>query len=182
MNFVELGLELQSKENEVKIGEELILRVRDYLPINEKASFIEYVAVNALDDNTGCFSPLRVELYFALAICHFYAGIEFEDVNPAEVYDLLETNEVVSSIMQAIPRDEINFLQELVEETIRDMARYNSSAAGVIQGMSSNASSLDTEINEILGKITNAEGLELLSEIKNVMGSPSQKPIVVKKG
>ena len=72
--------------------------------------------------------------------------------------------------MNAIPKDELEFIQDLVKDTISDIARYNSSAAGIIQMMNQNASQLDTQITNILDSIKNGENLETLSVIKDMVG------------
>lgn len=152
---------------------DMVLEVRTYLPINDKTQFIQFVVNGALDEMTGTFSPLRTEVYFAIAICRWYAGITFTEedlVNVAVVYDALETNGVIDAIMSEIPEEEMGFISSLVEETTKDIARYNSSAAGIIQSMSSDASGLDTQITQILDKIKNSEGLEQLAVIKDVVG------------
>lgn len=64
----------------------------------------------------------------------------------------------------------MSFISNLVEETTKDIARYNSSAAGIIQSMSNNASGLDEQITELLEKVKNGEGLEQLAVIKDVVG------------
>ena len=160
--------------NKIKINESTELEVKSYLPIDEKVNLIKFIVDGALDDSTGCFSPLRVEVYFAIAICRWYANIDFSFdnlVNISKVYDILETNSIIDNIIDVIPSDEMNFLNELVRDTINDIARYNSSAAGIIKAMTVDADSLDGQINNILEKIKNGEGLEALSVIKDAVGT-----------
>lgn len=174
MKFTELGLELKIADPvEITCGDQAI-QVLQYLPIDEKANLIKHVINQALDDNTGCFSPIRVEVFFSLALCKWYAGMEIE-VDEAHtfsnIYDILETNRVIDDIIFAIPEDEISFLRDLMDDTIADVARYNNSAAGIIQAMSANAEGLDGQINSILEQIRNGEGLEQLAAIKDVVGN-----------
>lgn len=174
ITFKDLGLEPKIKYTEVKIGEDKILSVVNYLPIVDKGNFITFVADLSIDETTGCFSPVRVETYFTIAMCRWYGGISFEpeDVheNIAKTYDALETNGVIDAIRSAIPADELSFIEDLVKDTISDIARYNSSAAGIIQMMNKDASGLDTYITDMLNKIKNGENLEALSVIKDVVG------------
>lgn len=175
MTFKELGLAAPEVVcAQIKVNDTTDLEVRRYLPIDEKAGFIQFVTETSLDENTGCFSPLRLEVYFSLAVCRWYAGIMFdaEDlINAGVTYDLLDQNGVITDIMAAIPESELTFLQELVEETTTDIARYNASAAGIINNMSKSADGLGGQIDEIMKKVKNKEGLELLEEIKNVVGT-----------
>lgn len=171
--FTKLGLKAKKVAASCQINDNISLEIRQYLPIDEKANLIQFIVNHALDQMTGCFSPVRVEVYFSIAVCKWYAGITFTDKQMAEVsktYDLLEENGVIDKIISVIPENEINFMNELVNDTIDDIARYNSSAAGIIQAMSANADGLDNQITEILDKVKNGENMETLSVIKDVVG------------
>ncbi len=173
MKFTELGLTPKIDEKTLMLGD-LELHIKKYLPVDDKANFIQFIVDSSLDDNTGCFSPLRVEVYFSIALCRWYAGIEFdiEDLtHVSTVYDTLETNDITRAIIHSIPDEELEFLQELVQETIADISRYNSSAAGIIKTASLDANGLDNQITDLLEKIKNGEGLETLDAIKNVVGT-----------
>lgn len=174
MNFKDLKLTPKVSFTDIKIGEDSVLKVANYLPIEDKGNLITFVVDMALDTTTGCFSPVRVETYFALAICRWYGDMVFDDddiqINVALTYDTLETNGIIDAIMNAIPKDELEFIQDLVKDTISDIAKYNSSAAGIIQMMNQNASQLDTQITNILDSIKNGENLEMLSVIKDMVG------------
>lgn len=174
--FSKLKLKLPIDTVEVVIGEgdsAITLEVKQYLPQNEKAELIQYVITNSLDDTTGCFSPIRLETYFSLAIAKWYGQITFTDKqlsDAAKTYDLLESNEVFDKIMCAIPSAEYKFLNAAVNDTANDIARFNNSFAGMITAMSGDASAMDSQLTEIFEKIKNKEGLEELSAIRDIMG------------
>lgn len=173
VTFTKLGLKAKNKASEFKVNDDITLEIRTYLPIDKKTELIQFVVNNALDEMTGCFSPVRVEVYFSIALCKWYADITFTDKQLKEIsktYDLLEENGIINGIMSQIPEGEREFIRDLVNDTIEDIARYNSSAAGIIQSMSTNAAGLDSQITEILEKVKNNEGLETLSVIKDVVG------------
>lgn len=173
--FEALGLEMGDIETTaIKINDTTELKVRSYLPIAEKGNLVTFVINGALDNMTGCFSPLRLEVYFAVAIVKWYAGVSFENqelMDIGNIYDILEANYVVSKVMGAIPEGELEFIESLVKDTAEDIARYNNSFAGMMSAMSGDASSLDEQLSEILEKIKNKEGMELLSVIKDVGGT-----------
>ena len=171
MNFKDLDLKVQEVKQTIKFGQGKELTVRTYLPLAEKTSLIEYVVDMSLDQNTGRFSPVRVETFFSLAVAHYYAGIDFEDdVNAAVAYDALETSGLLDIIMSAIDEEELEFMKELVQDTVKDIADYNSSFAGIVRIASTDAKGLDDTVDTLLSKVRDKEGLELLSEIKNVVG------------
>lgn len=165
----ELNLTLDIQTEDIRFGD-IIVTVQKYLPIDEKTQLIQYVVNSSLDDNTGCFSPLRVEVYFALGVCKWYTDIEIEDLqNTSFIYDLLETNGVISAVMAAIPEDELEFIRDLINDTVKDIARYNSSAAGIIHIMSGDTKDLDSQLQEVIQKVGNGEGLEFLKALKDMV-------------
>lgn len=172
INFKELSLKPKIEFSSVEFGEDTVLNIRNYLPIGEKAKLIQFIVDGALDDNTGCFSSLRVNVYFGIAICAWYAGIAFEEDDLRNIeytYDILDSTGLLQVIINQIPQEEFDFINDLIEDTTKDIARYNSSAAGIIRNMTVDADGLGSQIEGLLDKIKNAEGLETLSVIKDMV-------------
>ena len=165
-----LNLKLNKDIVELHINDDITVEVKQYLPQDDKAELIKYVIDSALDENTGCFSPIRLETYFAIALVKFYSNISFTDkqlLEIAKTYDLLESNGIINKIINAIPSGEYKFLNAAVNDTAEDIARYNNSFAGMMSIMSTDAINLDSQVTDILAKIRNKEGLEVLSAIKD---------------
>lgn len=164
--------ELEVKEVNIGLGEEYKLSVLQYLPIQGKSNLLQYVINSAIDENTGCFSPIRVNVYYCIGIMRAYCGIHFDpDTDVLEAYDVLESRGIIDRVMEAIPEDERKYMETLINDTIEDVTRYNTSIAGMIQNMSDKTEGLDEQLKEIMERMKNKEGLELLSEIKNVVGN-----------
>lgn len=173
MKYSELNLRAPEVEKvKVKLDSGIDLEVRTYLPIVEKANLITWAIDMAIDDKTGCISPVRFEVFFTLGVLRWYADLEFDEgIDLSEVYDIFELTDVTNKIMGIIPVEEIDFLKDLAKDTAEDIVRYNNSFAGMLSVMSSDANNLDTELNNILEQIKNREGLEQLAVIKDVVGS-----------
>lgn len=156
---------------EVAFGDNVI-RVLQYLPIQGKSALLQYIIDMALDETTGCFSPIRVNVAYCIGVLRSYCGVHFDDeVNVVDAYDELERNGILDKVMGAIPEEERIYMETLINDTIEDISRYNSSLAGMLQSMQGNANGLDESLRKILEQVKNREGLELLSEIKNVVGT-----------
>lgn len=163
--------EPQYKEIEVGLGPEYTIRVLQYLPINGKANLISYIVNAAIDPNTGCFSPVRTNVYYTIGVMRSYCGMHFDDdIDVAEAYDFLESTGTFDRVLEAIPDEERTYLESLVDDTIADISRYNSSLVGMLSNMNKDATQLDESIQTILEKVKNKEGIELLADIKNVDG------------
>lgn len=164
--------EPQYKEIEVGLGPEYTIRVLQYLPINGKANLISYIVNAAIDPSTGCFSPVRTNVYYTIGVMRSYCGMHFDDdIDVPEAYDFLESTGIFDKVLEAIPDEERTYLESLVDDTIADVAKYNTSLAGILSNINQDATQLDKSIQAILEKVQNKEGMELLAEIKNVDGT-----------
>ena len=173
MKYSELNLRAPEVEKRtIKLNSDVDLEVRTYLPIDAKADLITWVINLALDDRTGCISPVRFEVCFTIAVVKWYTDLEIdEDIPLSEIYDMFELNDTINQVMGVIPVDEIDFLKDLARDTAEDLVRYNNSFAGMVSVMNNDANNLDVELNKILDSIKNKEGLEQLAVIKDVVGS-----------
>lgn len=154
----------------VNIGD-TTLNIVQYLPAACKAEFIQWVLEHTIDVTTGMASPLRLEIYFGLAIAKWYADIEMpEDMIDTGAYDLLIQNDILDTIIANIPSEEYDSMVKMTNECIEAAERYTLSFAGMIQNMQTETDSLSEKFRDITERLKNREGIEVLSEIKNIMG------------
>lgn len=173
ITFSKLGLKTipDTTNDSVEING-IEIPIKGYLTQQEKADLIAFVLENAVDSR-GCFSPIRVETFWGIALVKWYGGISFTDkqiFDAGKTYDLLETNGVIDDICDAIPNDEYTFLKDMLNDTKDDITRYNNSFAGIIAAAANSAENMDNELTQILTKIKNKEGLEQLSVINDIVG------------
>ena len=175
VSFTKLGYKIKPEvTREIKVNDSLNVGVLQYLPIEEKGKLITFVVGHAIDDKTGCFSPLRVEVFFNLALAKWYCGITFTDKqvrDAGKVYDALESNGFFEEMRSKMNANEYQAIESLLSETLEDIARYNNSFAGMLSTMSGDAEGLDNQIKTIMEQIRNKEGLEQLSAIKDMVGT-----------
>lgn len=173
VEFKDLDLALPQEElRQITIANGKTLQVKSHLSLKEKTDFLNFVTNVAIDNNTGVFDPLRVEVAFGVAICMWYGNIRFSDDDIKgmdNLYDILDSNGIIDDIIQVMEAEEYDFMYTLVEETTKNIARYNTSAAGIIQAMSNSADGLDKQISDIVSKLQSRENLELLDAIKDQM-------------
>lgn len=173
ITFSKLKMKVKNPPVKVEIPDtDITLDVLTYLPQAEKANFITFVIQHAMDDR-GCFSPIRLETFFSIAMAKWYGQINFTDKqiqDAPKTYDILQSNDVFNLIVNNIPEDEYRFIEDAVNDTAKDIARFNNSAAGLLAAMNTDAMSLDGELSSIFEKIKNKEGLEELAAIRDMMG------------
>lgn len=170
VSFSKLKLKLASEINEFDF-KEFKIAVKSYLTAKEKADFLSFVCENALDDATGTISPLRQEVYFGLAIVKFYSSVQFTEkqIDNAEgTYDLLETNGLIFKVMNALPVEEREYIEQLTNEVVAAINKYNCSAAGILASMTSESTILNNNLLNILKSIKDKDGMEFLKEIEAI--------------
>lgn len=168
--FVELGALTLPQEKVVEIKNNT-LNIKQYLPIEQKAEMIQYVIDNAINPGVGGCSPIRAEMFFYLGVLKYYCGFAIEGENLAELYDLCEANGVLEQVWNHIPEKERNFITTKTDETIEAVSKYSTSFVGVLQSMAADSDTLDSNLQDILQGIKSKEGIELIDQIKNAVGS-----------
>lgn len=159
----------QEKIRIFSLTDDIQINIRHYLPIEDKAKLISFVVENSLDEATGCFSPVRTNVFFALGVLMYYTDIEFDGEDYAQYYDTLEKNGVIDRIFEQMEEDELKFVESLVTDTVEDIARYNNSFAGMLGNMSSEASALGDSVQDVLFRIKNDGGAEALAAFKDMV-------------
>ncbi len=181
--FSKLKTKVSQEVIQVSIPDsDVILDVLTYLPQTTKAAFIGFVVENSIDQTTGCSSPLRLDTWFSIALAKYYGQITFtekqlEDVG--KVYDILQSNNVFNAIADAIPDEEYNYIKNCTEQTAADVARYNTSAAGIIGAMRSESGDLGAQLDEMMKRIQNKEGIDDLLSIRDAIVGQSKNSVKV---
>lgn len=171
MTFEELNIKpVDDMKRSITIGGDIKLDIVQYLPIKDKADLITYIVDNAVDEMTGCFSPVRLNVYYSLAIVKWYAGVDISAVDDVpSVYDMLEQNNIINMILAEIPEEERNYMSKLIDDTVEDISRYNNSFAGMVSNISSEANVLDKSVSDLLEKFRSKENLEVFNSVKDMI-------------
>ena len=128
------NMKLKTNENikEVKIGETKI-EVRQYVPIEEKYSFLNIVLQNSLENDI--YHPIKVDMYFHLHLVYLYTNINFTDKqreDEGKLFDALLTNGIIDGVITTIPEAEYNMLVNLLNQMIEKNEKYRTTFAGVV--------------------------------------------------
>ena len=135
VSFTNLKLKVNNEVNTFQFGENKTkIEVLKYLPIEDKNDLIHIALQNAEED--GIYNDILLEMYFNLYIIYFYTNINFTDKqkeDPAKLYDQMQSNGLITSVIEAMDNDEYaNLLTSL--EVIRDAnLTYKNTAAAVLQ-------------------------------------------------
>lgn len=137
VSFTNLKLKVNTEVNTFQFGENKTkIEVLKYLPIEDKNDLIHIALQNAEED--GIYNDILLEMYFNLYIIYFYTNINFTDKqkeDPAKLYDQMQSNGLITSVIEAMDNDEYaNLLTSL--EVIRDAnLTYKNTAGAVLQSI-----------------------------------------------
>lgn len=155
----------------VTIGENEIT-VERYLPMADKAAFVERV-LNAVIDDTGFINPMRLDVMFHIELIKTYTNISITDKmmeNPSKVYDLLILNHILGTVLEAIPEEEYEDLMNDVNECATHTVGYLNSFAGMIKNVVANYDATKMNVEEIMKTLDDPEKIGLVKDILDKIG------------
>lgn len=164
--FSKLNLKKIDKVQVVTING-LEVEVKQYLPVAEKLELIANVLNNSADDNNFA-NPVKTYVLSHLEIIYAYTNLSFTDKqkeDPAKLYDILETNGIIDSIILAMPSSEYDNLIEDITSTIDAYYKYKNSALGILEAATTDYKNLDLEASDIQKKIADPDNLTLLKDV-----------------
>ena len=149
--------------------------VRSWLPTAAKIEFIQFVIGHAMNPDHGTFSPAVIDCFETIAYIKYFTDIEIDDkdlANPGELADMIIHSDLLGTVQRTVEsydRNEWIDISLLLDETINNIERFNASFAGTMTAMSGNATELGDQLDSIMEKLKNKEGLEEIAAIREFM-------------
>lgn len=181
VSFTNLKLKVNTEVNTFQFGENKTkIEVLKYLPIEDKNDLIHIALQNAEED--GIYNDILLEMYFNLYIIYFYTNINFTDKqkeDPAKLYDQMQSNGLITSVIEAMDNDEYaNLLTSL--EVIRDANLTYKNTAGavlqtIIQDLPRNAAAAAEIVNNLNPE--NFKEVQRLAQLANNTGMNNDKVV-----
>ena len=174
MNFKDLNIAVEPVKGEFTFHGETI-SVRSWLPTATKIEFIQFVIGHAMNPDHGTFSPAVVDCFETIAYIKYFTDIEFSDEdlsNPSQLADEIIHSgllQEIKGIVEFQDSHEWNEISLLLLDTISAVERFNASFAGTMTAMSGNATELGNQLDSIMEKLKNKEGLEEIAAIREFM-------------
>lgn len=160
----------ETKTITVKInGQEVA--IQPYLPIDKKSKLIEQIASYVFDD-TGFASPIRLNIYFTILTLKAYTDISITDKmieNASKTYDAIILNNL-DTLLNYIPKTEIQDLQEMVEKSIDQIVKYNTSFLGMMRAASAEYDATKMNVDEIMMTLDQPEKIGLVKDVLDKLG------------
>ena len=132
VSYANMKLKMNESVKEVQLGETKI-EVKQYLPVEEKYSFLNIVLQNSLENDI--YHPVKVDMYFHLYLVYLYTNINFTDKqkeDESKLFDVLLTNGIIEGVITSMPEAEYNMLVNLLNQMIEKNEKYRTTFAGIV--------------------------------------------------
>ena len=170
--FTKLGLKRKDEVKTVNINN-IVIEVKQYLPINDKLALISRVINLSHDSSNNFANPIQVEVIGTIEIIMAYTNLSFTEKQKedyAKLYDLLEENGITKELISAIPEDEYAFLIDGINESIEAVYKYQNSVLGILDSVAQDYSNLEFDASKIQQELADPQNLELLKGIMSRLG------------
>jgi hypothetical protein len=171
VSFTKLGLK-SNKDIKTIIWNDQEIEIKQYLPIDEKLSLIGTIINNSAED-AKFYNVGKIEIFTALNIIYEYTNINFTDKQKEDVcklYDLLVSSGLYEIIVSNIPVSELDWIHEVVWDSIDSIYKYQDSILGILDAVSQDYNNLSLDAATLQKDIANPETLALLKGIMTRLG------------
>lgn len=153
------------------------IKVKQYLPLDEKFKVINEVLRLVADDN-NFVNVLNLRAWRNLTLIRHYTDIDldeyFNGIDIEEkcknIYDLFFVNNLFDDVFKNIPVNEFKLITEMVDNTVEEFYKYRNSIKGILEAVSADYSQLDLDASAIQEKLNNPENVGFLKEVMTKLG------------
>lgn len=164
VSFTKLGLKLNQEIKTIKWNEQII-EVKQYLPIEKKLLLIMDVINNSEDSNYA--NPIKISVFTTLKLIEYYTNINFTEKQKedfAKSYDLFSSSELITLILESIPKKEQDEIKQGIDQSIKSFYSYRNSLLGIIDSLSQDYNKTNFDLESIQNLLNNMD-VDLLKEI-----------------
>ena len=152
---------------EISIEDQKVL-VEQYLPLEDKVNLITSVIEQSGNGEEGFFNIVKLEVYYVIEMIRAYTNISFTEKqleDTTKLYDTLRLNDVWTTVADAIPANERNYIWDNILTLAREITNYNNSVLGILKAVSEDRDNLNFDVTEIMNQITDPQALSLLKSM-----------------
>lgn len=147
--------------------EELGIKVKHYLPINDKLNLVARILLlcTVEEDGIRMVNATFKKFFYEIEVIKAYSNLDFSTIDKflgvddekyseklAAYYDDLKQSGLVDIIIGMIDTKEVRFIEECIQEQIIENNRVNNSIAGVV----------GSALNKLVEKLPTGEEMEQL--------------------
>ena len=161
--FSKLGLKVNNDVKTVEFNEQTI-EVKQYLPVNDKLELISNVINSSADDNNFA-NPVKISIFTTLEILYHYTNLTFTEKqkeDPAKLYDIVISADLVKEVVNAIPEEEYEEIISGISESVNAIYDYRNSIFGILDTITADYSNLNLDATNIQKALADPNNMDLL--------------------
>ena len=135
VTFASLKLKVKDEIKTININDKEV-EIKQYLNTEDKYDLI-MISLQQAKEN-GIYNDFKLEMFLHLNIVFMYTNLTFTDKqreNLPNLFDILETNNIIDMVISAIPESEIQTIYTEINEIKNSLIAYENSAAGIINNL-----------------------------------------------
>lgn len=135
VSFASLKLKVKDEIKTININDKEV-EVKQYLTAEDKYDLI-MISLQQAKEN-GIYNDFKLDMFLHLNMVFMYTNLTFTDKqreNLPNLYDILETNDIIEMVISAIPENEIKIIYEEVNEIKKSLIAYENSVAGIVNNL-----------------------------------------------
>ena len=143
------------------------IEVKQYLSVGDKLDLISRVVSNSLDEHVF-INPCKIKIFKTIEIILTYTNINVTDKQLEDIfriYDLFNSSSLEQKIYDLIPKEEINFIETGINDTIHEIYNYKNSFMGVMEQTQNNYQDISKEVEQIENTLSNPQQMALLKDV-----------------
>lgn len=159
------------KESDTKTieinGEEIV--VKQYLPLEEKLGMVRDIGLAAIGEQY--INPVTIDVLLDIKMVQYYTNINFTEKqmeDTEKLYDMLTMNNIINSVYQAIPIEEIGKLSTWVHRTICEVSTFRNSAMGIMETINKNYDATKLDLEALNSELRTPEMQEFVKNLSNM--------------
>lgn len=169
--FTKLSLSKNTSVKEVEWKDQKI-EIKQYLPIGEKLDLISRIINYSTDDHIF-YNPCKIEIFELIEIILTYTNINITSKQSEDIlklYDLFISSGFADKIKENIPTEELRYINNSVQATIKEIYRYRDSAMGIMEQIIEDYKDVNLDANKITEQLSNNENFNLLKDVVTKLG------------
>ncbi len=166
-----LALKINEEINTIDFNGQTI-EIKQYLPVNDKLELISWI-INQSADELKFYNVGKLDIFKHVGLIKYYTNIEITDdelQDPAHIYDCLVSSGLINEVKVAIPDEEILWIDDVLNDTVISIYKYQNSAMGLLDIMTTDYKDLNFDIEQLQKNISNPENLTLLKDVMTKLG------------
>lgn len=149
------------------------IEVKQYLPIEEKMEMIDNIVNFSQNTHYQYFNPGFIDMIATLEIVFNYSNLSFTEnqlKDKIKLYDILMSSGLAQAIANAIPYEELNSIDTILEKTLDNIYKHNNSVLGILEAIAEDYEEQDLNASEVQRKMANPEVVGMLKKVVSNLG------------